>query len=69
MPDKTQVAAMDPGLKNSEKINTDSEEATLVMEPGANTCFWNGTEYPEGSMVESEGVGYECAFGRWVQDN
>ena len=68
MPDKTQVAAMDSSLRNSAKMLPDSE-STLVMEPGANACFWNGTEFADGSMVESEGVTYECSFGRWVQSN
>ena len=67
MSDKTQVAAMDPGQKNSPKMAPDAEEATLVMEPGANACYWNGAEFAEGTVVESEGVTFECTFGRWVQ--
>jgi len=39
------------------------------MEAGANTCFWNGVEFPEGAQVESEGVSFECGFGRWVQNS
>ncbi len=69
MSDKTQVAAMDSDLKNSPIITPDAEEATLVMEPGANACFWNGVEFPEGAQVESQGVSFECGFGRWVQNS
>ena len=69
MPDKTQVAAMDPSLQNSTKMIPGEEEATIVMEPGAKACFWNGTQFADGSLVESEGVRYECAFGRWVQSD
>jgi len=68
MPDKTQVAAMDTSLRNSPKMVAAAEESTLVMEPGANACFWNGAEFAEGSLVEAEGVTYECTFGRWVQN-
>ncbi len=69
MPDKTQVAAMDPSLRNSSKMVPDDEDSTLVMEPGANACYWNGAEFSEGSLVESQGVTYECSFGRWVQND
>jgi len=67
MPDKTQVAAMDSGQRNSPIMDPGAEDATLVMEPGANLCYWNGAEFKEGSMIESAGITYECAYGSWVQ--
>ena len=69
MPDKTQVTAMDPGQKNSPITALDAEPATLVMAPGANACFWNGAEFAEGALVETEGVTFECTFGCWIQSD
>jgi len=66
MPDKTPVAPMDKSQKNSQISGPTEGESTVMMDAAATKCFWNGQEFPEGALVESEGTTYECAYGRWV---
>lgn len=66
MSDPIDVDPMDSGKKNSATIGASSEESTVMMDVAGAACTWNGQEYPEGTMVRSDGKVYECAFGRWV---
>ena len=67
MADKTSVAPQDPGKKNSPVLGPTEGESTVVMDASASKCFWNDQEFNEGAMVESEGLTYECTFGRWAK--
>lgn len=67
MADKTPVAPRDPGKKNSPLAGPTEDESTVILDTAATTCTWNGQEFPEGALVESEGQTYECTFGRWVK--
>ena len=67
MSDPVKLPAMDSTKKNSAIMASTSEESTVMMDVAGAACFWNDEEYPEGTMVDSEGKTYECAFGRWVQ--
>ena len=66
MPDPIRVPPQDPGLTNSPILAKTEGESTVTLDSASPTCQWNGTDYPEGTLVESEGAVYECAFGRWV---
>ncbi len=67
MPDKTPVAPMDKGQKNSPVAGPTEGESTVMLDAAASKCVWNGQEFSEGALVESEGATYECTYGRWVK--
>lgn len=61
------VGPMDPDKRNSPVMTEVQGESTIVMDAADRVCFWNGSEYPEGAVVTSEGGTYECSFGNWVK--
>ena len=61
------VEPMDPNKKNSQIAGPVSDEATVIMNTASDSCVWNDQAYEEGSVVESEGVNYECHMGQWVK--
>ena len=61
------VEPMDPTKKNSQISGPVSAEATIIMSAASNTCIWNDQSFDEGSVVDSEGVSYECHMGQWVK--
>ena len=67
MTNKIAVAPMDSAQKNSPIAGPVSDEATVVMNTASNICVWNGQEFPDGTVVESEGSEYECSFGQWTK--
>ena len=67
MTEKVTVAAMDASQKNSPVSGPVSDEATVMMDQAAKVCHWNGQEFPDGQIVVSEGVEYECSFGQWIE--
>jgi len=67
MADKTHVAPRDPGKKNSPLAGPSEGESTVVLDAAAASCTWNGVDFPDGAMVECDGIAYECAFGQWVK--
>lgn len=67
MTEKISVAPQDPARKNSPVLGPTEEESTVVMDASKNRCIWNGEEFADGSLVESEGVTYECTYGRWAR--
>ena len=66
MADPTQVDAADPSKKNSEILGPTSDEATVQMSEMDQTCFWNDVEFQQGQSVISEGMEYQCSFGKWI---
>ena len=69
MSDKVSVGPQDKSQKNSTIAGPVEEEATVMMNTASKVCFWNGQEFPEGQLVESEGVTYECSLGQWVKSS
>ena len=61
------VEPMDPNKKNSQIAGPVSDEATVIMNTASDSCVWNDQTYSEGSVVENEGVNYECHMGQWVK--
>ena len=66
MTEKTPVAPMDKSQKNSPISGPTEGESTVLLDSASNRCFWNGQEFSEGALVESEGTTYECTYGRWA---
>ena len=69
MSDKISVGPRDNSQKNSPIAGPVEEEATVMMNTAAKVCHWNGQEFPEGQLIESEGVTYECSLGQWVKSS
>ena len=67
MADKITVAPMDSSKQNSPVTGPVSDEATVVMNKASDFCVWNDQQYPDGTLVESEGVTYECSLGQWTR--
>ena len=65
--DIIRVEPMDSGKKNSYVIASLDEEGTVVMGDRKTECYWNGTEYPEDTLICDNGVAYECQSGRWLK--
>jgi hypothetical protein len=63
----TEVGAIDTSKKSSEVLGPTSDEATVQMDQLEEKCYWNDAEFSTGDQVTSEGVCYECSFGRWIQ--
>lgn len=63
--EKTQVAARDESLKNSD-IGDHEEDKTVVADEDAK-CHWNGAEFSDGALICAEGVTYECHFSSWMK--
>jgi len=61
------VESVDPAKKTSEITGLTSDEATVSMDLADAVCFWNDTEYAQGSRVNTDGKCYECSFGRWIE--
>ncbi|MEM7251167.1 MAG: hypothetical protein AAF493_07085 [Pseudomonadota bacterium] len=67
MSDTTQVPTMDQSQKNSPIAGPVEEEATVMLDLSNPVCYWNGTEFGDGSAV-SDGEGtYVCSVGKWVK--
>lgn len=63
----TNVESMDGNHKNSPIAGPVEEEATVMLDLSNPVCFWNGTEFADGSSV-SDGEGtYVCSVGKWVK--
>lgn len=69
MADKTRVAPLDPGKKNSPISGPIETESTVELNIAKSGCHWNGQSFAEGDRVESEGVVYECNCGQWARQN
>jgi hypothetical protein len=67
MSGKTPVEPMDPSKKNSPVTGPIEEESTVMLDGSQNSCYWNGQEYPEGTVLCAEGTVFECSFGKWVK--
>ncbi len=68
MADRTPVAPMDSKQKNSPVSGPIEGESTVMLDSATTTqCYWNGQEFAEGALVESEGQVFECTYGRWVR--
>ena len=67
MSDPIPVETMDPEQKNSPVSGPIEQESTVMLSQANTGCHWNGTEYPEGAIVESAGKCYECSYGKWVE--
>ncbi len=63
----SEVGPIDTSKKNSEVLGPTSDEATVQMDQLEQKCYWNDAEFSTGDQVESEGVRYECSFGRWIE--
>ncbi|GMQ96846.1 MAG: hypothetical protein BMS9Abin15_0529 [Gammaproteobacteria bacterium] len=66
MADITNVAAQDPGKENSPISETLEDESTVVMDKAVK-CYWNGEGFDDGGTVCTDGVVYECHYGRWLK--
>ena len=83
MSEKSAVEPMDPNKKNSviagpiwdeptaivDKASGPRKDGSFDFHPSSNTCHWNDVSFPEGALVENEGVTYECHFGKWIKKN
>ncbi len=67
MSEKSVVDPMNPNKKNSNIAGPVSDEATVIIDKARNTCHWNDVSFPDGALVENEGVTYECHFGQWIK--
>ena len=67
MSEKIKVGPQDESKKTSPIAGPLDEEGTVVMNAAANVCHWNDQAFDDGQLIESDGVTYECSFGRWVQ--
>ena len=61
------VEPMDSARKNSEVSASLDSEATLILDASKYQCYWNDSEFPEGTRVCNSGVTYECQMGHWVK--
>ena len=66
MSDKISVGPRDESQKNSSVAGPVEHEETVKLDTAAIFCLWNGQEFPEGQLIESQGVTYECSLGKWV---
>jgi len=67
MSDKTVVDPRNSAMKNSPVAGPVSDEATVIIKKASTTCHWNDQPFPEGALVECDGVTYECNYGQWVE--
>lgn len=63
----TNVDPMDSTKKNSGMTDSLSGETTVILGDEKSRCYWNGTEFSEGSVVDDGGVTYKCHMGLWVK--
>jgi hypothetical protein len=60
---------MDKSKQNSPVAGPVDEEATVMLNTAADTCYWNGQSFKEGDLVDSQGQVFECSLGNWVKHN
>jgi hypothetical protein len=63
-----QVGAQDPELRNSPIAEEEDEDTDVVRQqlPGAAVCYFNGTEYAQGTFVASGSQVLRCSYGVWI---
>jgi len=68
-PSITHVGPQDPERRNS-PIAEEEDEATDVIRqqvPGEAVCWFNGTEYKDGTYVVSGSQLLQCSGGVWIE--
>ena len=65
--DITRVDPMDSAKKNSRLVDSLRGEATVMLDKGKLTCYWNDAEFPDSSKVCDSGVTYQCHMGSWLK--
>lgn len=68
-PNIPRVGAQDPELRNSPIAEEEDEDTDVVRQqvPGEPVCYFNGTEYQNGTYVVSGAQVLKCTFGVWVE--
>jgi hypothetical protein len=68
-PSITHVGAQDPELRNSPIAEEEDEDTDVILQqaPVAPTCWFNGTEYKDGTYVVSGSQLLQCSRGVWVE--
>jgi len=63
------VGAQDPELKNSPIAEEEDEDTDVIRQqvPGEPVCYFNGTEYKDGTYVVSGSQLLQCTYGVWVE--
>jgi hypothetical protein len=64
----TQVEPMDVSKKNSKIVESLADVSTVIMDKEI-TCYWNDTEFQEGSMICDSGMAYNCNMGYWIKQD
>ena len=57
----------DPAKKTSTILGPMSEEATVKLNSQDVQCYWNDTEFSQGSQIIADVKCYECSYGNWLE--
>jgi len=68
-PSITHVGAQDPELRNSPVADEEDEDTDVIRQqvPGEAVCWFNATEYPDGTYVVSGSQLLQCSRGVWIE--
>jgi hypothetical protein len=63
------VGAQDPELRNSPIAEEEDEDTDVIRQqvPGEPVCYFNGSEYRNGTYVVSGTRLLQCNYGVWVE--
>jgi len=68
-PSITHVGAKDTELSNSPIAEEEDEDTDVIRQqvPGEAVCWFNGTEFRDGTYVVSGSLLLQCSRGVWVE--